>query len=115
VRLGTVRRPPRGVRKADYASRDYYDAWLPELSPSLQLLSWFKRVQPVPDKDWDVFAKRFRAEMTAPEAQHLLALLAAMSHATDFSIGCYCDDPERCHRSILEDLLRKHGAEFHRP
>ena len=115
MRLGTVRRPPRGVRKADYASGDWYDTWLPELSPSAQLLSWFKRVQPVPDKDWDVFAKRFRAEMHAPEAQHLLDLLAKLSLASDFAIGCYCEREDRCHRVILEDLLREKCAKIHGP
>lgn len=111
-RLGTVRRPPRGVRKQDYASRDYYDAWLPELAPSAQLLSWFKHQQPVPDKDWEVFAKRYRAEMSAPEAQHLIGTLAALSRSSDFSIGCYCEREDRCHRVILEELLRKQGAVF---
>src|SRR5512140_2622094 len=90
-RLGTVRRPPRGVRKQDYASRDYYDAWLPELAPSLQLLSWCKHKQPVPAKDWEVFAKRYRAEMSAPEPQHLIGALAALSQTSDFAIGCYCE------------------------
>lgn len=103
------------MRKADYASGDWYDTWLPELSPSAQLLSWFKRVQPVPDKDWEVFAKRYRAEMHAPEAQHLIDALAKLSLTADFALGCYCDRPERCHRSILEDLLREHGAEIRRP
>ena len=102
------------MRRTDYASGDWYDTWLPELSPSAQLLSWFKRVQPVPDKDWDVFAKRYRVEMTAPEAQHVIELLAKMSKHTDFAIGCYCDREDRCHRSILEELLRKHGADIRR-
>ena len=111
-RLGTVRRPPRGVRKADYASGDWYDTWLPELSPSAQLLSWFKHKQPIPDADWDVFAKRYRAEMSAPEAQHLLGTLAALSRTSNFAIGCYCEDEQRCHRVLLEKLLRDKGAEF---
>src|SRR5689334_22877782 len=115
LRLGTVRRPPRGVRRSDYASGDWYDTWLPELAPSAQLLSWFKRVQPLPEKDWEVFAKRYRAEMTAPEAQHLIELLAKLSHSTDFAIGCYCERSDRCHRSILEELLVEHGADIHRP
>ena len=114
VRLGTVRRPPRGVRKTDYASRDYYDAWLPELAPSAQLVSWFKHARAVTDKDWEVFAKRYRAEMQAPEAQHLLAALARLSESADFSVGCYCERADRCHRSILEELLRKHGARIAR-
>lgn len=111
-RLGTVRRPPRGVRKQDYAARDYYDAWLPELSPSAQLLSWFRHRQPIPDADWEAFAKRYRAEMSAPEAQHLLGTLAALSHGSSFAIGCYCEDEQRCHRVLLEKLLRDRGAEF---
>jgi uncharacterized protein YeaO (DUF488 family) len=111
-RLGTVRRPPRVVRKQDYAARDYYDAWLPELAPSAQLLSWFRHKQPVPDEDWDVFAKRYRAEMGAPEAQHLIATLAMLSKTGDFAIGCYCERADRCHRVILEQLLRDKGAVF---
>jgi uncharacterized protein YeaO (DUF488 family) len=107
-----VRRPPRGVRKQDYASRDYYAAWLPELAPSAQLLSGFKHQQPVPDKDWDVFSKRYRAEMSAPDAQHLIAVLATLSRTSDFTIGCYCENEHRCHRVILEDLLRDRGAVF---
>ena len=98
------------MRKADYASRDYYDSWLPELAPSAQLLSWFKHQQPVPEKDWEVFAKRYRAEMHAPEAQHLIDALAKLSRHADFSVGCYCEDYHRCHRSILAALLREHGA-----
>lgn len=100
------------MRRQDYASRDYYDAWLPELAPSAQLLSWFKHKQPVPDEDWETFAKRYRAEMTAPEAQHLIATLAALSRTADFAIGCYCEREDRCHRVILEELLRKQGAVF---
>jgi uncharacterized protein YeaO (DUF488 family) len=115
VRLGTVRRPPRGVRKTDYASRDYYDAWLPELAPSAALLSWFKHVQPVADKDWEAFARRYRAEMRAPHAQHLLGALAGLSTHADFSVGCYCERADRCHRSILEELLREHGARIAGP
>jgi uncharacterized protein YeaO (DUF488 family) len=103
------------VRKTDYASRDYYDAWLPELAPSAALVGWLKHVQPVPDKDWALFAKRYRAEMKAPEAQHLLTALARLSQAADFSVGCYCERPDRCHRSILEELLREHGADIAGP
>ena len=109
-RLGTVRRPPRGVRKTDYASGDWYDAWLPELAPSAELLSWFKRAQPVRDKDWFTFTKRFRAEMQLPEAQHLVETLALLSKTSDFAIGCYCARKDRCHRTILEAILRKAGA-----
>lgn len=103
------------MRKADFASRDYYDTWLPELAPSAPLLSWFKHVQPLPDKDWEVFAKRYRAEMHSNEAQHLIDLLAKLSHTTDFAVGCYCERKDRCHRSILEELLVEHGADIRRP
>ena len=102
-RLGTVRRPPRGVRKADYARRDYYDVWLPEVAPSAKLVA---RAQ----EDWPGFAKAYRREMKAPAADRLLSLLAALSLHADFSVGCYCENPERCHRSILRELLAEHGA-----
>ncbi|HET7729166.1 MAG TPA: DUF488 family protein [Usitatibacter sp.] len=103
------------MRRADYARLDYYDAWLPELAPSAALLSWFRHKQPVPDADWEVFAKRYRAEMQAPEAQHLIGALAALSRHADFAVGCYCERAERCHRSILEELLRLHGARIAGP
>jgi uncharacterized protein YeaO (DUF488 family) len=102
-RLGTVRRPPRGVRKADYARRDYYDVWLPEVAPSAKLVA---RAQ----EDWPGFAKAYRREMKAPAAERLIALLAALSQHANFSVGCYCENPERCHRSILRELLAEHGA-----
>ena len=102
-RLGTVRRPPRGVRKADYARRDYYDVWLPEVAPSAKLVA---RAQ----EDWPGFAKAYRREMKAPAAERLIGLLAALSRHADFSVGCYCENPERCHRSILRELLAEHGA-----
>jgi uncharacterized protein YeaO (DUF488 family) len=103
ARLGTVRRPPRGVKKADYASQDYYDAWLPELAPSSKLVA---RAQ----KDWSGFEKAYRREMRAPSAQRLLEVLALLSHGSDFSVGCYCEREDRCHRSILRQLLAEHGA-----
>jgi uncharacterized protein YeaO (DUF488 family) len=110
LRIGTVRRPPRGVPKAEYASRDLYDAWLPELAPSEMLL---KQAQQVADeRAWRAFVRRYRGEMNRPEARHLLALLAALSHGTDFSVGCYCADETRCHRSVLKELLREHGADL---
>ena len=110
LRIGTVRRPPRGVPKAEYASRDLYDAWLPELAPSEALL---KQALHAPDeRAWKAFARRYRAEMSRPEAKHLLALLAALSHRTNFSVGCYCADETRCHRSVLKELLRDCGAEL---
>ena len=99
LRIGTVRRPPRGVPKAEYASRDIYDLWLPELAPSEALV---KRALGASDeRAWRAFTRRYRAEMKRPEARHLLALLAALSHRTDFSVGCYCADEARCHRSVL--------------
>jgi uncharacterized protein YeaO (DUF488 family) len=110
LRIGTVRRPPRGVPKAEYASRDLYDAWLPELAPSEALL---KQALHAPDeRAWKTFAKRYRAEMSRPEVKRLLALLAALSHQTNFSVGCYCADETRCHRSVLKELLLEHGAEL---
>jgi uncharacterized protein YeaO (DUF488 family) len=103
LRLGTVRRPPRGVRKADYARRNYYDVWLPDLAPSARLVAQAQ-------KNWPGFARAYRREMKAPPADRLLGLLAALSQRADFSVGCYCEDPERCHRSILRELLAEHGA-----
>lgn len=110
VRLGTVRRPPRGVRKADYARRDYFDVWLPELAPSAELFSWV-RSRPLTDARWRTYARRYRGEMRRPEAQRLLTLLAALSAGTDFSVGCYCEDEARCHRSLLKELLVEAGAQ----
>lgn len=108
-RLGTVRRPPRGVKKQDYASLDFYDAWLPELAPSAPLVSWALST-PWDDRRWTAYERKYRREMSAPAAQHLLGLLAALSHTTDFSVGCYCEDESRCHRSVLRRLLIDAGA-----
>ena len=110
LRLGTVRRPPRGVPKAEFASRDFYDIWVPDLAPSEKLLKEAREA--VDDRAWQRFVKRYIAEMRRPEASRLLSLLAALSHQTDFSIGCYCTDEELCHRSILKALLMEHGAEL---
>jgi uncharacterized protein YeaO (DUF488 family) len=111
LRLGTVRRPPRGVLKAETASRDFYDVWLPDLAPSEPLL---KRAHAAGDDlgRWKGFVSRYRSEMKRPEARRLLDLLAALSHTTDFSVGCYCADESRCHRSILRELLAERGATF---
>lgn len=103
LRLGTVRRPPRGVKKADYARRDYYDLWLPDLAPSTKLIAKAQR-------DFEGFAKAYRKEMSAGAAERLLELLARLSHDSDLSVGCYCEDESRCHRSILRTLLVEHGA-----
>jgi uncharacterized protein YeaO (DUF488 family) len=108
VRIGTVRRPPRGVSKAEHASRDFYDVWLPELAPSEALVAF---AQKSPDaRGWQTFVRRYRSEMKRPAAARLLGLLAALSQDTALSVGCYCEDELRCHRSVLRDLLREHGA-----
>jgi uncharacterized protein YeaO (DUF488 family) len=109
LRIGTVRRPPRGVRKADYARENYFDAWLPDLAPSAALVKWFLSVPPTP-KNWNAFSRRYRREMAAPAAQRLIALLAGLSAQTNFSVGCYCEDESRCHRSVLKGLLLEHDA-----
>ena len=109
IRLGTVRRPPRGVPKAQYAVQNYYDAWLPELAPSAALVA--KALQaPWSDKRWQQFVRAYRREMRAPAAQHLLAALAALSWQSNFSVGCYCADASRCHRAVLCELLAEAGA-----
>jgi uncharacterized protein YeaO (DUF488 family) len=108
LRIGTVRRPPRGVPKSRYASENWYDVWLPELSPSAGLVTSALAAQT--DAEWRRFAKRYEAEMRRPDASRLLDLLAALSRDTDFSVGCYCENEARCHRSILRTLLEQHGA-----
>jgi uncharacterized protein YeaO (DUF488 family) len=110
LRIGTVRRPPRGVLKSEYAKRDFYDVWLPNLAPSEALLKAGKAAHD--NKSWSHFERRFRAEMNLPDARKILDLLAAFSHQTDFSMGCYCSDESRCHRSILRRLLGERGATF---
>jgi uncharacterized protein YeaO (DUF488 family) len=110
LRLGTVRRPPRGVKKEDYARRDFYDVWVPDLAPSAELVSWLMS-EPITNPRWNKFVRSYRAEMKDAKSDRLLALLAALSHRTDFSVGCYCENEERCHRSVLRELLREHGAE----
>ncbi len=108
LRLGTVRRPPRGVPKAQQASRDFYDVWLPELAPSAGLVK--VALGATDSRTWKRFVKGYRREMKAPAAARLLELLAAMSRQTAFAVGCYCPDASRCHRSVLRDLLIEHGA-----
>lgn len=108
LRVGTVRRPPRGVPKAEYAARDLYDVWLPELAPSETLLKAWLAV--TDEASWRRFARRYRAEMKAPEKRHLIDLLSAMSERTNLSVGCYCADEDRCHRSVLRKLLADRGA-----
>jgi uncharacterized protein YeaO (DUF488 family) len=111
LRIGTARRPPRGVRKADYARRNFYDVWLPELAPSQKLVGW-ALAAPWSDARWRAFARRYRREMRSPAAQHLIDVLAALSRRTNLSVGCYCEREERCHRSLLRELLRDHGAKL---
>ena len=108
LRIGTVRRPPRGVPKSEFASRNYYDVWLPILAPSEELV---KAGQSAKDeRAWRSFVKRYRSEMSRPENSRVLNLLAALSHQTNFSVGCYCNDELRCHRSVLRQLLAERGA-----
>lgn len=109
LRLGTVRRPPRGVPKAQLATRDFYDVWVPEAAPSEGLLKAAKHSVD-DERKWKTFVRRFRGEMKRPESARLLDLLAALSHGTNFSVGCYCADESRCHRSILRALLEERGA-----
>ena len=109
LRLGTVRRPPRGVRKEDYASPDFFDVWLPELAPSAPLVSYALSQEFTPAR-WKTYASKYRAEMKQPAPQHLLQMLAALSKTTNLSVGCYCEDASRCHRSLLRELLAEHGA-----
>ena len=113
LRIGTVRRPPRGVPKAEFASRNWYDVWLPNLSPSAETMKIGQSI--TTDAEWRAFAKKYRAEMTTPENTHILELLAALSQETDFSVGCYCENEDRCHRSVLRELLREKGARFEQP
>ncbi len=109
TRLGTVRRPPRGVKKSEYARRDLFDLWLPDLAPSAALLSWV-RAAPLTEARWRMFARRYRREMGQPAAHRLIGLLATLSTTADFSVGCFCQDESRCHRSILRELLARAGA-----
>ena len=109
LRIGTVRRPPRGVPKAQFASGNWYDVWLPLLAPSEATVRLGLGAQT--DREWAAFVKRYRAEMAQPDASRVLDLLAALSHSAHFSVGCYCADESRCHRSVLGELLRARGAE----
>lgn len=110
VRIGTVRRPPRGVPKEEFSSRNYYDVWLPILAPSQGLVTEAKSA--VTEADWNRFVSAYTKEMKASDASHVLDLLATLSHASAFSVGCYCDDESRCHRSVLRRLLWERGAQF---
>jgi len=114
TRIGTVRRPPRGVPKAEFASRDFYDVWFPNLSPSPELVKRALASQADPsavgEREWTAFTRGYRSEMARPENAHAIALLATLSQQSNFSVGCYCEDEARCHRSILRVLLRDAGA-----
>lgn len=110
LRLGTVRRPPRGVPREEFASRDYYDVWLPNLAPSLELMTQGRAART--DAEWNLFRKKYRSEMNQPDAAHVLDLLAAMSHQSALAVGCYCEDEQHCHRSVLRELLAQRGAEI---
>jgi uncharacterized protein YeaO (DUF488 family) len=109
TRIGTVRRPPRGVPKTEFAARDWYDVWLPNLAPSVETMKLGQEAST--PAEWATFIRRYRTEMARPENAHLIRLLATMSHQTHFSVGCYCEREDRCHRSVLRALLREQGAE----
>ena len=109
TRIGTVRRPPRGVPKAEFAAQDWYDVWFPNLAPSAETVKL--ALQAETPGQCIAFTRKYRAEMATPDSSHAIALLATLSHQTHFSVGCYCEDEARCHRSILRALLLEHGAE----
>ena len=111
LRLGTVRRPPRGVKKEDYARQNYFDVWMPELAPPAKLVSWALS-EPFTPKRWAKYKRAYLSEMRSPPASRLITLLAALSQQTNFSVGCYCADETKCHRSLLRDLLAEAGAEL---
>ena len=113
TRIGTVRRPPRGVPKDQFSSRDWYDVWFPNLAPSVETMKLGQAAES--PAQWAAFARKYEAEMAAPHARHDVALLATLSHQADFSIGCYCENESRCHRSILRRLLEQSGAKLEPP
>ena len=110
IRIGTVRLPPRGVPKAEFSSQNWYDAWFPNLAPSLETMKFAQTSKTA--RQWAAFIRRYRAEMAMPENRHSIALLAALSHHTNFSVGCYCEDELHCHRSVLRKLLMENGAKI---
>ncbi len=110
LRIGTVRRPPRGVTKSEFATRHFYDVWLPNLAPGEELLK--AGLVAEDERAWRSFVRRYRAEMKQPDNSRVLDLLAALSHTADFSVGCYCRDEQRCHRSVLRELLAERGADI---
>jgi len=108
LRIGTVRRPPRGVPKSEYASQNWYDVWLPNVAPTPELMKLGQKAET--EKEWSSFAKKYHSELSRPEQSRILDLLAALSHDSNLSVGCYCKDETRCHRSILRELLAERGA-----
>ena len=110
LRIGTVRRPPRGVPKADFAAKDWYDTWFPNLAPSVETMKLGQSA--TTPAEWAAFVRKYRSEMGTPDAWHAIALLAALSHNTHFSVGCYCEDESHCHRSVLRELLADQGADI---
>jgi uncharacterized protein YeaO (DUF488 family) len=110
MRIGTVRRPPRGVPKSEFASRNWYDVWFPNLAPSVETMKLGQAAET--PTQWAAFKKKYRAEMSRPDASHAIELLAALSHEVNFSVGCYCEQEEHCHRSVLRALLQDRGARF---
>jgi uncharacterized protein YeaO (DUF488 family) len=110
TRIGTVRRPPRGVPKDQFAAQDWYDVWFPNLAPSPETIKLGQEAST--PAQWQAFTRRYRAEMATPENSHVIALLATLSHQSDFSVGCYCEDEAHCHRSVLRELLLARGAKL---
>ena len=110
LRIGTVRRPPRGVPKSEFSSENWYDVWLPELAPSEAAVKLGQKAET--DAEWKAFARRYEKEMSSPSASRVLDLLAALSRTADFAVGCYCEDESRCHRSVLRRLLKDRGAQL---
>jgi uncharacterized protein YeaO (DUF488 family) len=109
LRIGTVRRPPRGVPKSEFASQNWYDVWFPNLAPSADTVKM--ALSATTEREWETFVKKYKSEMATPDNSRTLDLLAALSHQTDFSVGCYCADESRCHRSVLRTLLVERGAD----
>ena len=110
MRIGTVRRPPRGVPKKDFAKKNWYDVWFPNLAPSLDTMKLGLAAET--PAEWKTFVRKYKAEMSEPQAKHDIALLAALSQTTNFSVGCYCEDETHCHRSVLRELLVENGAKL---
>jgi uncharacterized protein YeaO (DUF488 family) len=110
LRIGTVRRPPRGVPKSEFASRNWYDVWFPNLAPSLETMKQAQEAET--PAQWAAFVRKYRAEMATPDNSHAIELLATLSHQTDFSVGCYCENEAHCHRSVLRELLAEKGAKL---